>query len=38
LAEWIEREQVAVAGDDQGRVAVDRQLEKFVVGGIAAGR
>ena len=37
LAEWIEREQIAVAGDDQVRVAVDRQLEKFVVRGIAAG-
>ena len=36
MAEWIEREQIAVAGDDQVRVAVDRQLEKLVVGGIAA--
>jgi len=37
LTDWIEREQIAVAGDDQIRVAVNSQLEKFVVGGIAAG-
>ncbi len=37
LAERIEREQIAVAGDDQVRMAVDRQLGEFVVSGIAAG-
>jgi hypothetical protein len=37
LAERIERQQVAVAGDDQVRVAVDRQLEEFIIRGIAAG-
>jgi hypothetical protein len=36
LAERIEREQIAVAGGDQVRVAVDRQLEEFVVCRIAA--
>jgi hypothetical protein len=36
LAERIEREQIAVAGHDQVGVAVDRQLEEFVVCRIAA--
>ena len=36
LAERIEREQIAIAGHDQGSMAVDGQLEKFVVRGITA--
>jgi hypothetical protein len=36
IAEGIEREQIVVAGDEQIRMAVDGQLEKFVVRGIAA--
>jgi len=36
LAERIEREQIAIAGHDQVRAAVDCQLEEFVVRGIAA--
>ena len=36
LAERIECEQIAVAGHDQVCVAIDRQLEEFVVRRIAA--
>ena len=36
MAERIERKQIAVAGDDEIGMAVDGQLEEFVVGRIAA--
>jgi len=36
--EGVKGQQIGVAGDDQIRPAVDRQLEKFVVGRIAASR
>jgi hypothetical protein len=38
VAERIQGQEIAVTGHDQVRTAVDGQLEKFVVGRIAARR
>jgi hypothetical protein len=38
FTERIEREQIAVAVDDQVRMTMDRQFEKFVLSGVAACR
>lgn len=37
LRKRVEREQIGVTADDQIRMAIDRQLQEFVVLGVAAG-
>ena len=37
IPKWIEYQQIAVAAHDQIRMAIDCQLEEFVVGRIASG-
>src|SRR5438309_5605188 len=36
VPEWVEREQIGVAGDDQVGMAVYRRFQEFVIRGIAA--